>query len=108
MSLLVYVSNDSFFCTKAFVIVNLLNLLIVYGYWCGGLIIPFVSFVLEYNLFGFSKVDNMGVIVTPCCLLEFVVLSCHVENVFQHDGISSAYLMMVKGSGTVISSTYKK
>ena len=27
--------------TKVFVLVNLLNLLIVYGHWCGGLIVPF-------------------------------------------------------------------
>ena len=76
MSLLVFFSNDSFLCTKVFVLVNLLNLLIVYGYWC---VVPFVLFVLENNLFGFSRVDNKGVILTPCCLLEFVVLSSHVE-----------------------------
>ena len=44
--------------TKVFVLVNLLNLLILYGHWCGGLIAPFV---LEYYLFGFSRVDNKGV-----------------------------------------------
>ena len=68
MSLLVFVSNDTFLCTKVFVLVNLLNLLIVSGYWCCGFIVPFVLVVLENNLFGFSRVDNKGVIVTPCCL----------------------------------------
>ena len=68
MSLLVFVSNDTFLCTKVLVLVNLLNLLIDYGYWCGSLIVPFVLFVLENNMFGFKRVDNKGVIVTPCCL----------------------------------------
>ena len=35
----------------------------VYGHWLGVLIVPLI---LKYNLLGFSRVDNEGVMVTPC------------------------------------------